>query len=162
MWLVLLKLTKMNASTENKSLELALFFIYIYILYIYIFPHLQLWLVIRKKKQKKKHIHTHMNTAWKSNRAIEKCKFWIDGLVSKENEPLVKKKKEDCSFSCRSALCSRSLAIYRVKRSRKKSPAIPYGPPESFLKHSEEAPSSRIYCYINSLLRRKHKIWINL
>lgn len=36
----------------------------------------------------------------------------------------------------------------------------PRGPSESF-KHSEEAPSPCIYCYINSLLR-KHKIWINL
>lgn len=55
-------------------------------------------------------------TAWKSNRAVEKFKFLVDGVVGKEKDLLVKKKMEAAPFFSVGPLCNHPLAIYRVKK----------------------------------------------
>lgn len=149
----------MNASIENQSLELALFFLFLFFFFFFLlfnifFLHICSFdLVIRTKT-----IHTRMNTAWKSSRAVEKLKFWVNGTVSRKKDPLVKQKKENCPFFCRSALRKHPLAIYRVKRKKK---SLPW----HLMLHQNHLNTQRkpscIYCYINSLLR-KHKILFNL
>lgn len=65
-----------------------------------------------------------MNTACnrKSNRAVEECTFWVDGIVHTEKDPLVKKKiKKGKTATCQ---------LQVITWVKKKSPVTPHGPSE--------------------------------
>lgn len=135
MWLEA-KLANVNTSTENSSLELAVFFLF----FKDFSSHGQLWLVNRTKTKQRDVIQHYL----KSHRAVEKSKFWVNGTESEVEDLLVKKKK------------------------KKRANSFSAGPPSvstqspSLFTRILFLPASRIYCYINSLLRRKHKLLINL